>query len=121
VIKSFLTWINNDNQDEGEVDLAKNLFGNNQKNVDSETSDSKVLLSDENSLLDDMIAGSDEERDQNLIFRVHADWNESASNSELSAKFKKPEKRNFSLGMTTTNQSAMGISYDSESVTLSSG
>lgn len=27
VIGGFLTWINNDNQDEGEIDLAKNLFG----------------------------------------------------------------------------------------------
>ena len=61
------------------------------------------MLSDENSLLDDMMAGSDDERNQNLIFRVHANWNDSASNSELSAKFKKPEKRNFSVhGMTTT-------------------
>jgi len=102
--------------------MAKNLFGNENKNKDSETSDSRVMLSDENSLLDDIKAGSDDERNQHLIFRVHADWNESASNSELSAKFRKPVKKNFSIhGMTTTVKSSLGISYDSETISLSSG
>jgi hypothetical protein len=51
MIKVFLEWINSDNQDEV-VDENQNLFGAKKNNEDSQSTDSKVALSDENSMND---------------------------------------------------------------------
>ena len=49
LLNEFTMWLNNEVQEEV-VNEAENLFGKKNRNEDSETSNSRVMLSDENSL-----------------------------------------------------------------------
>jgi len=67
LINDFLMWLNNEVQEEV-VNQEENLFGKKNRNEDSETSDSRVMLSDENSMQEIFGDESDKDRDQNIIF-----------------------------------------------------
>ncbi len=67
LMNDFLMWLNNEVQEEV-VNQEENLFGKKNRNEDSETSDSRVMLSDENSMQEIFGDESDKDRDQNIIF-----------------------------------------------------
>ena len=68
VLNDFSNWINNEVQEEV-LDTKQVLFGTKEHNEDSESSDSKVMLSDENSMNEQLEEElSDKDQDQNYIY-----------------------------------------------------
>lgn len=112
MIHDFSMWLNNEVQEEV-VDQNAALFGNKEKNEESETSDSKVNLSDEQSLRDDNDIESDKVRDQNVIYQVE-EHNEHSS-EDISFKFK-PLTRTV-IESEASLSTKFIIDYDKESET----
>ena len=115
VLNEFSNWINNEVQEEV-VDETANLFGKQARDEDSDTTGSRVNLSDENSMQDQIGDESDKDRDQNIIFQT--ELNKDNSSEEFAMQFKPAVKSQLSFN--ASSQSKFVIDYDSESISISS-